>query len=63
MLVKFCGGYIDPSKVEGVMPGSRPGSYALAMAGGSFIMFECYSTGTLEMELERIGLFHKEEEQ
>lgn len=62
-MIKFCGGYINPAKVEGIMPCSRPGSFAMAMTGGSIVMFECYSMGTLEAELKRVGLLPEKTEE
>ena len=39
MLVKFCGGYVDPERVEAVMPAAR-GGYMLVTRGRNIVMFE-----------------------
>lgn len=59
MLVKFCGGYIDPERVEAVMPASR-GGYMLVTKGRNLVMFEI-EPPALADELEKVGLFLPEE--
>lgn len=58
MLVRFCGGYIDPERVEAVMPSTRNG-YILVTRGGNSICFDA-DTGELSEELVRAGLLKKE---
>lgn len=59
MLVEFCGGYIDPERVEAVMPTNR-GGYMLVTKGRNLIMFES-DPDELTEELMRVGLYLPEE--
>lgn len=59
MLVEFCGGYIDPERVEAVMPANR-GGYMLVTKGRNLIMFES-DPDELTEELMRVGLYLPEE--
>ena len=59
MLVKFCGGFIDPERVEAVMPGNRSG-YMLITRGRNIVMFEAEPHEVVD-ELINVGLYLPEE--
>lgn len=57
MLVKFLGGWVNPDRVEAVMPAGR-GGYLLATRGGNMISVSV-SRKEMEKELASVGLLKK----
>lgn len=67
MLVEFCGGYIDPERVEAIMPAVR-GGYALVTRGRNIVVFEAdadelgeglVKAGLVLPELQQEGADHE----
>ena len=62
MLVRFCMGYINPDRIEAILPSAKGDGFVLATRGGNMITMVGADRNMIENDLQVTGLLKKTEE-
>lgn len=62
MLVRFCMGYINPDRIEAILPSAKGDGFVLATRGGNMITLIGADRNMIENDMKAAGILKKSEE-